>query len=435
MATFLGMMGTGDWTYPDDRPKDWRQQMLRLYPNGSMALTGIMSKMGKQIASDPEYKWKIKALANQRATVTGVYVDAALGTAYVKATHGGAEDDTLYVRMSANDSKHFVAGKEVRMVDASHGDMVVVGLCTARVTNGASSYIAVQLMEADDNGASTDLSNCDACYIMGNANAEGSSMPEAVAYEGTWYYNYTQIFKTALSITNTAKNTRFRLTTSGYQEMKREALELHGIEMEKALLWGIRRETTGSNGEALRLTGGLDYWIRNNASSNVFNYVTDSGSLWNGQDWLAGGEYWFDEQLEKVFRYGSTEKLAVCGSTALLHINRLVKNSASYQIANKAVAYGIRVMEWNTPFGTVNILRHPLMTYEATTRNLMYVLEPRLMKYRHIANRDTKFIKDNDSGEGALDALNELFLTEAGYEFHHPEAMAIFSGFGEINTN
>jgi hypothetical protein len=406
-----------------------------------MPITAIMSKMSKEVTTDPEYKWKIKALANQRATVTGVYVDSALGTAYVKATHGGAIDDLLYVTMSADDSKHFVAGKTVRMVDASHDDMTVVGLVTARVTNGANSYIAVQLQEADDNGASTNLANCDVVYVLSSASEEGSTMPEAISYEGDWYYNYTQIHKTPLSITGTALNTRFRLGTSGYLEMKREALELHGIGLEKSALWGIRRETTGANGKPLRFTGGLDYWIRTNASGNVFNFVTDDDTgtggagLWNGTAWRAGGEYWLDTQLEQVFRFGSTEKLAVCGSLALLHINRLVKNSASYQIANKATAYGIRVMEWNTPFGTIHIMRHPLMTYEATTRNLMYLLEPRLMKYRHVANRDTKFIKDTDSGEGAKDGKDELFLTECGYEFHHPNAMAILSGFGGTNTN
>jgi hypothetical protein len=44
MGAFLGMRGNGDWV-TDQRPKNWRETMLFLYPNGSMPLTAIMSKM------------------------------------------------------------------------------------------------------------------------------------------------------------------------------------------------------------------------------------------------------------------------------------------------------------------------------------------------------------------------------------------------------
>jgi hypothetical protein len=220
-------------------------------------------------------------------------------------------------------------------------------------------------------------------------------------------------------------------TGDQYKEMKREALELHGIEMEWATLFGIPTEGTGANGKAERTTGGFIYWLNTNASGNIFNYVTDSDSLWNGQDWLSGGEYWLDQQLEQIFRYGSQEKLALCGSTALLHINRLVKNSGSYEINRSTKAYGLNVREWVTPFGVINIMLHPLMTYEATTRNDMYVMEPRLIKYRYVD--DTKFLRDRQPND--VDGMNDEYLTEAGYEWHHPLSMGLLRGFGSANTN
>ena len=54
---FLGMRGTGDWSDSDTRPKDWRQTILRLYPNGDAPLTAIMSMMKSEKATDPEFYW------------------------------------------------------------------------------------------------------------------------------------------------------------------------------------------------------------------------------------------------------------------------------------------------------------------------------------------------------------------------------------------
>jgi hypothetical protein len=53
ITAFMGMRGTGDWA-TDERPKNWRQGILRLYPNGTAPLTAILSKMGQEKLDDPE---------------------------------------------------------------------------------------------------------------------------------------------------------------------------------------------------------------------------------------------------------------------------------------------------------------------------------------------------------------------------------------------
>ncbi len=51
---FLGMRGTGDWQ-TDQRPKNWREGILRLYPNGMAPLTAIMSMLGSEKTDDAEF--------------------------------------------------------------------------------------------------------------------------------------------------------------------------------------------------------------------------------------------------------------------------------------------------------------------------------------------------------------------------------------------
>lgn len=435
MATVLGMRGTGDWAVPDDRPKNYREAVLRIYPNGQAPLTAIMSKMGSKKVDDYEFKFPYKALANQRAAVTGVYTDAILSTAYTTKATEGQLGDVVYFKMAAADVVHFRIGHQVVLRDASNEAVDVVGKVTSREANGASSYIGVRLLEADDNDATNDLSDCDTVMIISDINPHGGGMPEAISYGLSWRNNYCQIQKTPLSITNTARMTRTR-SANDYKEMKREALEIHSIQLEKQSIFGIPTDNTGDNGQPEPTTAGLRYWIKTYASSNVFDYYTDNNALWNGEAWLAGGENWFDYSLEQVFRYGSQEKLALCGSQALMWINFLVKSVGTYNISVREAGYGIKVREWVTPQGTLMMMTHPLFTYEPTMRNSMMVVEPRYLKWCYL--RDTRFLKappENETTITRRDALEEMFLTEGGYAIDYPEAMALFSGFGTTNSN
>lgn len=435
MGAFMGMRGTGDWV-TDARPKSWREAILRRYPNGSAPLTAIMSKMGSERVTDPEYNWWTKALPLQGGSVTGIYRDVTLATAYGAAMSLG---DTCYVKMAEALSKEFRIGHIVVLKDASDPTLTVNCRVTGRNSNGASSYLACKLLEDDDNGVG-DLTYGDRIVNAGNSNAEGAAIPDAIAYDPTKWYNFTQIWRTPLEITRTAKLTRLR-TGDAYREAKREALELHSIEMEKSLLFGIATETVGDNGKYERTTMGLIPAIIGGGTGHAGateagtqdHYVTNSDH--SGQSWLAGGEEWLDTHLETVFRYGKGEKMAFCGSTTLLGINRLVKNGGTFQFNAKTRSYGIKVIEWVTAFGSIDLIIHPLLSYETTTRDAMIIFEPANLKFRYIT--DTMFKKDDRLEKGAwtaTDGLKEEYLTEGGLEYHHPIGWAYLTGFNSANT-
>lgn len=431
---FLGMRGNGDWV-TDQRPKNWRQAMLYRYPNGDMPLTAIISKMSSEKTDDPEFNWWTKSLATQRATVTGVYTVSTLDVAYVS---DGTSGDTLYVKMSADDISQFRIGHLVLLRDSSDLTVDVVAKVVGRTAAGASSFLQVYLLEADDNSTAGDLSDCDMAWIVGNANAEGAAMPDAIAYDPTKWYNYTQIFRTPLEMTRTAMQTRLR-TAEQYKEAKREALELHGIEMEKNFLFGVPSELVGSNGKPERTTLGIipaikgGYTGHGGSTGTVDNFVTNTDFA--GLTWLQGGEEWLDAQLETIFRYGSKEKLALVGSGALLGINRLIKNGGNFDYVPTTTDYGIAVTKWVTPFGVIYLKQHPLFTHEITTRNSMIILEPKDIKYRYI--QDTMFKNDDRIKKGgwtSRDGIKEEYLTEAGLEYHHPDGWGYLTGFGADNA-
>jgi hypothetical protein len=423
---FLGMRGNGDWV-ADQRPKNWREQILYLYPNGMTPLTAILSMMGSKSVDDPEFNWWTQSMTSVAGAVAGVYTDPGCTVAYVS---GGIIGSVVYVSITTTLGNQIRIGHQILLRDASDYRVDVVGKITGVTRGTLVTVLAVRLLEADDNAVTApahDLSDCDNFKIIGNINPEGSEMPEAIAYNPTKVHNYTQIFRTPLSITRTARQTRLR-TGDQYQKAKSEALEMHSIEMELAFLWGIPTEGTGDNGKPERTTQGIISFIREHAPANCVDFTLDA--LYAGDDWITSGETWLENMLEQIFRYGAQDKLCLCGSGFLLGLNKLAKANGNINISPGQTTYGIKVTEWMTPFGSIQLKTHPLFSFDATTRNMGILLEPSEITYRFM--KDTTFNPHKDS-ESHIDGTLEDYITEAGLEFGLAEKCGILNGVGLDN--
>ena len=209
----LGLFGTQDWT-DGQRPQNWREAILYQYPNGDVPLTALLALINSERTDDYQFNWFTKLLPDQRASVTGVYTDAALSVAYVS---GGVIGDILYIKMSAADVAKFRTRHQILLRDSTDYKVEVNAKVSAVTSAGASSYLTVVLREDDDNSATNDLSDTDTALIIGNINSQGDTIPNALAYTPVKYYNKTQIFRTPLNITRTAMQTRLR-TGSQYKE-------------------------------------------------------------------------------------------------------------------------------------------------------------------------------------------------------------------------
>jgi hypothetical protein len=424
VSGFLGMRGTGDWSN-EERPKSFREGMLYLYPNGRMPITGIMSKGRSERVTDPEFKWFSKNLAAQGGAVTQTYEDAALSNTFA-AGEAGAVGDIVYAKCAEAVTNHFRIGHTAVLMDYSASPLWAFGKVIGKDANGASSYVAVKLRTAAAAGVLDGVNYID---IVGSSNPEGANIPEAISYDPDKYNGYTQIFRTPLNLTRTQRKTRMR-TGDVYKEAKREAMLYHGIEMEMATVLGEASEVTGDNNKPERTTQGIISFVNEHNSSNVIYYPSTTGLTWK-----AGGEDWFDEKLEVLFRYGRSEKFAVCGGAAMLGITKLIKLSGNFELTSETGAYGIKVYRWITPFGEILLKTHPLYNFKPYLRDCITIFEPQNMRFKYID--DTHFKKDDGekrAGYTGYDGTKEEFLTEGGYEFHFPETMMHLQGIGVDGT-
>ena len=431
---FLGMRGTGDWV-ADQRPLNWRQQIMYLYPNGMAPLTAILSMMGSESVDDPQFHWWTQEQTAVMGAVAGVWTLPDLSVAYAG---GGVIGDVIYIQITTLLANRIREGHQILLRDESDWRVDVNGKVIGVTSGGVNSVLAIRLLEADDNAGvgGNDLQDCDAFKIIGNMNPEGGEMPDAIAPNPVKVYNYTQIFRTPLSITRTARKTKLR-TGDQYQKMKSEALEMHSWEMELAFLWGIATENIGDNGKPERTTMGVINFIRQMAAANCDDFTLNP--VYTGQTWAAAGEVWLKALLEQIFRYGAEEKLCLCGSGFLLGIDALAMAGGQVNLQPAQKIYGMQIREWITPFGSIYMKTHPLFSYDATTRNMGILLEPKELSYRYID--DTAFYGESTSkqhpegyGNRRLDGTNEEYLTECGLEFGFPQKCAVLNGVGLPNV-
>ena len=377
MAT-LGTRGTGAFSN-DERPKNWRQMLLMLFPNGEAPLTAFLSKMKDEATDDPEFNWWEKGLPSQRTTINfGAGYNAA-ATAFVVA------DGTIFKKGHV-------------LLDLRTNEQMFV------TTDGTTTGVVVARGKGEVAAAA--LLDTDILEILGTVHEEGDGAPNIITYAPSKQYNFTEIFKTTLGMTRTARKTRLRWDRRGpYNEAKREALQLHGIQMEKQFLLGQRFEEVGPNGFPRRTTRGMFNWITSNKIKDA-----DTDGIWGNAD--------FDLAFEALFRYGSSEKLALMGSTAISTVNAWAKGRAVVNLVPESQVYGLKITEIISPFGNLYMKNHPLLSDHPVFRKDMLVLDMDKITFRYID--DTTFLRNLQAPD--QDATKDGYITECGLEVNHEKA-------------
>lgn len=412
-----GLRNTTSFDTPGGRrPQNYREAILMLYPNGGgiekAPLTALTAVMRSEATDDPVFHWFTKSLQDRRlklaAALSGVSVAGTVENITVDSTYNGAfsvkEGDLIMAEQT----------NEIMYVNLTPSAST-----TINVIRGFDMQAGAALAAVAYNGAGINPF----LVVIGSAFEEGSAAPDPISFDPAEIFNQCQIFRGTYGLTNTAANTRTRLG-SEEAELKREALENFGIDMERGFFFG-KKTTTIRNGQPLRTTNGVLSFI---PQANRFT--------------PAGGDLTF-EQFEAwsldIFRYGSTEKMAFCGSTFLNAVSQMVRKNGQgqFNLSDEIKEYGIGgIRRLRTPTGTLVLKAHPLFSQMAggtnagtgftSMDNAAVILDMRSLRYRYLKNRDVKF-QDNLQLPG-VDAKLAGWIGECGLEVHHPYTHSIITG-------
>lgn len=392
---FAGMRGNGNWG-TDERPKDFRESILWLNPNGQAIFTALSSKMAKpESVTDPEFNWWEETLGLLRIQANGAITS---GVTALVIDSGGLD---------------CVVG-DIFMVEQTGSSQTTTFTNELVTVTAVNSDTSLTISRGTANSTAATIADNATLMKIGSAFAEGTPSPEATGRNPTKYTNYTQIFKTAYELTRTAKKTTIRTGDPLKNDKKRRMFD-HSRDLELAAFFGKKHETT-SGGQPIRYTGGLYQFLatatRVNVRSTGYTDMDDlSDDLYDCFDYTGSGET------------GGDERIVLCGNVALNVLQQCARASGQQQYGEVIRQWGMRLFKIELPQGTFAFKSHPLFNIHPTYLSTFFVIDPPGCRWRYLD--DTK-AQDNIQGNDE-DSHKGQWLTEGGYEFNHLRTMRMIT--------
>jgi len=373
-----GMKSTADFV-ADERPKNWRGQLLLRSPRSNAPLFALTSQMGSERTTDPEFNWW-----EEEVQMFGFNVaqDAAANATTLTLAKGGT-------MLKAGDSlKVNASGEGIRVIAVISDTQVSVqrGFGPAGTAAGTSAAIS----------AATDGK----LLYVGSAYREGAPRARGTSYNPTKKNNVTQIFRDPVELTRTAAATEYR-TGDPWKNDRRRAMHKHALGIERALWLGTRFETI-EEGQPLRMTDGLLNFVPASNIRTVSAAGVDMDEL--------------ESYFADIFAFGSSEKVAWGSIRTMIILNTIVRKNSQYQWGPNEKEYGMNVKRLYTPAGTLVLTEHPLFGQQGQFLSEdLFIMDTANLKYRYIT--DTTLLKDRE--DAGTDGKAEEYLTECGLEVHH----------------
>jgi len=390
MAAVAGLRGTGDWG-TDERPKNFRELILFRNPNGSAPLFALAARIAKRGVDDPEFSWW-----DEPNDLIRVQFDAAFTSVATALTVDSADPSASAPGIPYGNADHLKPGDLLMLEDATeasvftHEIMMVVTVTSATaftVTRGVAGSVAVAIVDDDF------------AIKIGSAYAEGTNSPDATSRNPIKYSNFCQIFKNAYELTNTTLETRARTGKALDNDKKRKTFD-HSRDIELALMFGQKFETTGGNGKPLRFMGGLREFIPTDTTTIFAASVTL-------QQYLDATTSLFDWDTP-----AGDERIAFCGNGYMNTLNLLANSTGQIRFGDVIDVFGMKLREFILPQGRIFLRSHPLMNRHAQYKFSAFILD--FSSLRWVPLRDTRS-QDNIQANDA-DTRKGQWLTEAGLQ-------------------
>jgi len=367
MPNIYGARGTstlGDLRKYDVSDKLW------LIDADYATLAFFARKLAKKPTTDPEFRWFEKASPSRQDSINnpGGYSN----TATTITVADGSKFKAGMVIQNVN------TGEQMRVAAVSGNNLTVV--------RGWGTTPAAA------------ISNNDTIVILGNANAEGASVPLSLTSQAVKKVNFTQIFREPFEVTGTESATEIYAGGSDLAKLREEHLQLHLKDIERAFFFGEPKEDI-SGPQPIRATGGLRYWITTNVETQT--------DLTNAE---------FEAWIRRVFAKGGDKKLGFLSPLIASAVNSWA--AGKLNMFPKDKTYGIAVTNYLSIHGELNFVVEKLFAENPIYNGYAFAVDMDCVAYRYLNgngnNRDTKLLKNRQNPGD--DKIIEEYFSEVGLE-------------------
>ena len=351
------------------------------------------------------------------------------------ASAGGAVTDYLLVRIDETPVEYSLKGAgSDATATAANPDMVELsGTVVKAGSSGNSRYISATA-SIDDQSTVTPSDDVissalepQRCYVVGTAHQEGSGFPE------TWLdqpyssnHGLTQIWKTSMAMTNTARATVLKFEPNEWARTWKEKLVEHKWDIETSLLFGSQY----TDGSSIQYTqGAVDYIVQ---YGNQFSLAIATKTQ---DDFLDDLSSYVDPRYND-----SKATIFFCNTAVYNWLHKLggyfsnnLEISANFRadmsLTGKKKVFGVDISTFSTVYGDMNVARN---IHLDGTNVKMLGINMKNCAYRPLVgngiNRDTSvYVGVQTLENSGVDRRVDQILTEAGMEWSMAESHAIWT--------
>lgn len=428
--TFRDMRAGLDWA-PNRTPENWEEAILMLQPIGNSFGNTLVGVEWEKV-DDYRYHWWTQNFPSSGGKLQAdpVATNADLSTPKAGSAASG---ETIYVAFDATDVDFPNPVRELKpglLLQLGKLDNVKFQITVEIISvNEGNSSVECKTVYATPATAGLSLADADIAFAISDWNEQGAKMPAALVHDPSEFQNVTSIIRTPIIYSRTAMEQYLRTGMKGFERDKQVNLAVHGMKMDRAFLFSEKLITTGANGKPKTSMDGYISQIKKYAPGNVMN-ATDgipANTLWTDY-----GDEVLDNFIEKMFRYNKWGTLrAVCGSGALLAIQRLAKAKGRYEMTQEKQGYGTQVIKLLSVNGTIELQQHMEFNRRPEYRNAICFYVPENIKIPYVTRT---FFKDgldpryttNDSRDG----IAVEWIGEMGMKVYEYRAGGLLGGLG-----
>ena len=375
--------------------KSFAGTILRLFPNGSAPLFALTSQAGKSKAKASTHGYFSKTLSFVKTTST--VADAAGVTNLSVASSAGMTVSMVLMNTRTRENYRVTA-----IPDATH---VTVTRAFGRVV-AAANIIGDNLI------------------CVGTAFMEGSDRPVARQLSTVYIANYTQIFRNAWGLTDTARASLAEMGYSNIAESRKDCSMFHSIDAESAILFGQpKMDTSGS--QPLHATQGIIDAIYQYAPNNV-----NAASGTTNYDQLVA-------LVEEAWTYSTDAsnpkmRAGFCDSTGMKVMHQIARLSGQVEIMQSETVFGMQFTKFKFYKGEINLIEHPLMNaLQTAATGTLLVMDLPALKLAYMDGRDTIAEEYNINGKvipNGTDGVGGSLTSEFAVELINPYSCVYVTG-------
>jgi len=366
--------------------------MLRLFPDGSFPIFGLTSQTGKARAVSSTHGYFTKTLV-----FGSVQINQSTGS----PTGYSPVDTTLVV-----DSTVGILPNMVLYNPTTRENLRVLTVASATQITVTRAFGRVAPVAIFDNQV---------LIVIGTAHAEGSDRPTARGMTVVHVPNFTQIFRNAWALTDTARASAIELGFTNISESRLDCSTLHSVDIESAILFGqAKMDTSGS--QPLHATQGIIDAVTQYAPNNI----ATAGATTNMTQLI--------DILEEAWIYShnmgdSKTRVAFCGSKAMKVFNEIARLNGTIQLLPDQSGFGFSFQRFKFYKGNLILMEHPILNGLTGMEDLAVGVDMPSLKLAYMEGRDTKAEEFGGTGRNnanGVDANGGSFTTEFAVELMNP---------------